>query len=104
MAKFLSNLFGKSSSSSKYTPDSISATEVNQSSPRTGAYLENLSSYPINPKELDKNKLHKASWEGNLNIVERLARPDQIDLKDQHFRVISFPFSVISCHFLAFSK
>jgi hypothetical protein len=112
MAKFLSRLFSSRSSSPK--PGSLrgSQSSINDNSRRTGgsstmrptASLENISSYHINPKELDKNKLHKASWEGNLNKVERLARPGQIDSKDQHFRVISFHFTIISYHFLIFSK
>jgi hypothetical protein len=96
MAKFLSRLFSSSgSSTSKRSSFRSSQTSINDNSRRTGASsnvrsaasLENLSSYHINPKELDKNKLHKASWEGNIDKVERLARPGQIDLKDQQYRV-----------------
>jgi hypothetical protein len=98
MAKFLSRLFSSGSSSPKRGSFRSSQTSINESSKRTGASsgmrpaasLENLSSYHIIPKELEKNKLHKASWEGNLHKVERLARPGQIDLKDQHARVIQF--------------
>ncbi|CAF2385966.1 unnamed protein product [Rotaria sp. Silwood2] len=93
MAKFLSRLFG-GSSSSKRSSLRGSHTSVNEGSQRTGtssnmraaASLESLASYHINPKELEKSKLHKASWEGDLHKVERLARPDQIDLKDQQAR------------------
>ncbi len=100
MAKFLSRLFGSGSSSPKRGSFRSSQSSINETSRRTGASstmrpaasLENLSSYHINPKELEKNKLHKASWEGNLHKVERLARPGQIDSKDQHLRVIQFCF------------
>jgi len=95
MAKFLSRLFGSGSSSPKRGSFHSSQPSINTSSQRTGgsssmrptASLENLSSYHINSKELEKNKLHKASWEGNINKVTRLARPGQIDLKDQQSRV-----------------
>jgi hypothetical protein len=101
MAKFLSRLFGGGSSSSKRGTYRGSQSSINDGGRRTGASanmrptasLENLSSYHINPKELDKHKLHKASWEGNLYKVERLAGPGQIDQKDQHFRVKSISFS-----------
>ena len=59
---------------------------------RSAASLDNLSSYHINPKELEKNKLHKASWEGNLNKVQRLAGPAQINVKDQQYRVMKLSF------------
>ncbi|CAF3806577.1 unnamed protein product [Rotaria socialis] len=47
---------------------------------------DNLSTYQINPRELEKYKLHKASWEGKLQKVECLARPGTIDLQDQQAR------------------
>ena len=96
MAKFLSRLFSTGSSSPKRGSFRSSQSSVNDTSRRTGgsstlrpaASLENLSSYHVTQKELDKHKLHKASWEGNLNKVQRLAQPGQIDSKDQHSRVI----------------
>jgi hypothetical protein len=103
MAKFLSRLFSSSSSSSKRPSFRGSQSSINDSSQPSGASnmlsaasLDNLSSYHVNPKELEKNKLHKASWKGNINKVERLARPNQIDRKDQHLRVIEFLFQISS--------
>jgi hypothetical protein len=101
MAKFFSRLFGRSGSSSKRSPFHASQPSINDTSGRTGASagmrpaasLDNLSSYQINLKQLEKNKLHKASWDGNLQKVERLAGPGQINMKDQQFRVIEYLFS-----------
>ncbi|CAF4965402.1 unnamed protein product, partial [Rotaria socialis] len=67
---------------------------INESNQRTDAgsnlrstpSRDNLSTYQINPRELEKYKLHKASWEGKLHKVERLARPGVIDLQDQQLR------------------
>jgi len=95
MAKFLSRIFGGGSSSSKRSTLRGSQPAINESGGRTGiaanirgaTSLDNLASYSVNPKELEKNKLHKASWEGNLHKVERLARPGQINVKDQQQRV-----------------
>ncbi|CAF1329496.1 unnamed protein product [Adineta steineri] len=94
MAKFLSRLFSSSSSSSKHQSAHGSQLSIGgnnrqggaSSGMRSASSLDNLSSYNINPKELDKNKLHKASWEGNIDKVERLARPGQINVKDQNLR------------------
>jgi hypothetical protein len=94
MSKFFQRIFGgglgsKSSSfrgSKSSLHDSQSRTKTS-SSIRTSSSLENLGSYHIIPKELEKNKLHKASWEGNLSKVEQLARPGQINVKDQQQRV-----------------
>lgn len=94
MAKFLSRLFSTSSSSSKRGSFRGSQSSINETSRRTAssatmrtaASLENIASYNISQKELDKHKLHKASWEGNLNKVQRFAQPGQIDSKDQHAR------------------
>ena len=99
-AKFFSRLFSGGSSSSKRPSLRGSQTSVNEAGRRTGTAasirgatsLDNISSYHVNPKELEKNKLHKASWEGNLQKVERLAGPGQINMKDQHLRVIKFLF------------
>jgi len=54
---------------------------------RAAASEENLSRYRIDPKQLEKNKLHKASYEGDLNKVNRLAQPGTIDRPDQQRRV-----------------
>ncbi|CAF4582573.1 unnamed protein product [Rotaria sp. Silwood1] len=86
--------FFSGSGSSKRSSLRGSHTSVNEGGQRTGTSsnmraavsLESVESYHINPKELDKNKLHKASWEGDLHKVERFARPDQIDLQDQQAR------------------
>jgi hypothetical protein len=89
MAKFFSRLFSRGSSlrgSQSSLDDSRNRSKTSISA-RTTTSLENLASYHVNPKELEKNKLHKASWEGNLYKVQQLARPGQIDLKDQHMRV-----------------
>ena len=101
MAKFLSRLF-RSNSLSKNESFRSSQGSLNDNSNRarsssnirTTASLENFSSYHVIPKELEKNKLHKASWDGNLNKVVRLARPGQINVKDQQQRVWIF-FEVI---------
>ncbi|CAF1517476.1 unnamed protein product [Adineta ricciae] len=93
MAKFLSRLF-RSSSLSKNESFRSSQGSLNDNSNRarsssnirTTTSLENFSSYQVTPKELEKNKLHKASWEGNLNKVVRLAQPGQINVKDQQQR------------------
>ncbi|UJR36318.1 hypothetical protein I4U23_029046 [Adineta vaga] len=95
MAKFISRIFrSSSSSSSKRRSPHGSQLSINEnsrfgdapSSMRSSSSMDNLSSYMVNQKELDKSKLHKASWEGNLEKVRNLARPGQIDLKDQHSR------------------
>jgi hypothetical protein len=98
MAKFLSRLFSSGSSSPKRGSFRGSQSSITDGSRRTGgssgmraaASLENLASYHLNQKTLEKHKLHKASWEGNLNKVERHARPGQIDVKDQNLPVIQF--------------
>ena len=95
MAKFLSRIFSSRSSSPKRGSFRGSRSSVNEGSQRSGASsnmrgatsLDNLASYYINTKELDKHKLHKASWEGNLNKVTRHTKPDQLNLKDQYSRV-----------------
>ncbi|CAF3279715.1 unnamed protein product [Rotaria sp. Silwood2] len=88
MAKFFSRLFS-SGSSFRGSQTSLSDTH-NQSklssNTRTASSLENLASYHVISKELEKNKLHKAAWEGNLKKVQRLARPGQINVKDQQAR------------------
>ncbi|CAF0904207.1 unnamed protein product [Rotaria sordida] len=94
MAKFLQRLFSGGSSSSKRSSLRASHTSVHESSQRPGASanmraatsLESLASYNINPRELEKNKLHKASWEGDIHKVERLARPGLVDQQDQQSR------------------
>jgi hypothetical protein len=91
MAKFLSRLFSRGSSlhgSQSSLSDKRSQSKTNTSG-RTSGSLENLASYHVVSKELEKNKLHKASWEGNLQKVARFARPGQINLKDQHMRVFN---------------
>jgi hypothetical protein len=95
MAKFLQRWFGSGSgsknSSLRGSQSSLNDTQSRvktSNSLRTSSSLENLGSYHIIPKELEKNKLHKASWEGNLNKVTRLARPGQINVKDQQQRVL----------------
>jgi len=92
MAKFFSRLFSRGSSlhGSRSSLNDNQNRSKTSSSVRTSASLENLASYHVIPKELEKNKLHKASWEGNLNKVVRLARPGQINLKDQQMRVLKF--------------
>jgi hypothetical protein len=91
MAKFFTRLFSRGSSfngsQSSLTTDNQNRSKTSSSSVRTGGSLENLASYHVITKELEKSKLHKASWEGNLHKVERFARPGQINLKDQHMRV-----------------
>jgi hypothetical protein len=96
MAKFFSRLFSRGSSlhGSRSSLTDNQNRNKTSSSVRTSASLENLASYHVIPKELEKNKLHKASWEGNLNKVIRLARPGQINLKDQQMRVLKFFFLV----------
>jgi len=110
MAKFLSRLFSSNSSSSKRPSFRGSQSSINDNNQQGGASnmlsaapLDNLSSYHVNPKELEKNKLHKASWEGNIDKVKRLARPNQIDVKDQHYRVIKFLFQIFSNLIFSFS-
>jgi hypothetical protein len=92
MAKFFSRLFSRGSSlhgsQSSLSDKHNRSRSKTPSTIRTGGSLENLSSYHIHPKELEKSKLHKASWEGNLQKVTRFARPGQINLKDQHMRVL----------------
>jgi hypothetical protein len=93
MAKFFSRLFSRGSSlhgSQSSLNDNQNRSKTSSSVRTTSASLENLASYHVIPKELEKNKLHKASWEGNLNKVVRLARPGQINLKDQQMRVLKF--------------
>lgn len=92
MAKFLSRLFGRSSSfhGSQSSLNDTQSRNKTTSSIRTTTSLENLAAYHVNPKELEKYKLHKAAWEGNLQKVMRLARPGQINVKDQHKRVKKF--------------
>lgn len=96
MAKFLSRLFSSRSSSPKRGSFRGSQSSVNEggsrrsgasSNMRAASSLDNLASYYINPKDLDKHKLHKASWEGNLNKVTRHTKPDQLNMKDQYSRV-----------------
>ena len=91
MAKFLSRLFSSSSKRS-FRGSQPSTDESNLrtgagSNLRSASSRDKLSTYQINPRELEKHKLHKASWEGNLHKVERLARPGTIDIQDQQSRV-----------------
>ena len=111
MAKFFQRLFGGgggSSSKNSSLRGSQSSLHDSQSriktssSLRTSSSLENLGSYHIIPKELEKNKLHKASWEGNLQKVERLAGPGQINMKDQQLRVIKFRFVLFISNICSF--
>lgn len=95
MAKFLSRLFSNSGSSKRSSSHgshpSINAGSRSggfQSGMRGATSLDNLSSYDINPKELAKNKLHKASWEGDLSKVERFAQPGVLNAPDHQRRVI----------------
>ncbi|CAF4576102.1 unnamed protein product [Rotaria socialis] len=69
MRNFLSCLFSSSSKRSFHGPQ----PSINENNQRTVA-------------ELEKYKLHKASWEGKLQKVECLARPGTIDLQDQQAR------------------
>ena len=98
MQKFFSSIFSKKGSSSKRSSfrgsqASIAGSRNAQagsslaSSMRGAASLDNLSSYRVDPKRLSKFKLHKASWEGDLNKVESLARPNQIDLRNEQQQV-----------------
>ncbi|CAF1471981.1 unnamed protein product, partial [Rotaria sordida] len=92
MPKFLSRLFsGSSFRSSSFRGSQTSLSDTHSPSKtssniRTTSSLENLASYHVTPKELEKNKLHKAAWEGNLKKVQHLARPGQINLKDSQKR------------------
>ena len=96
MAKFLTRLFNGSSSSSKRPSFRSSNTSLNESSRytgtssgiRVGTSLENISIYHINSRDLEKNKLHKASWDGKLDKVERLIRKESVNSQDQYLRVI----------------
>ena len=90
MAKFLTRFFSRGSSlhGSQSSLSEKGNRSKSASGLRTSGSLENLASYHVVPKELEKNKLHKASWEGNLQKVARLARPGQINLKDQQMRVL----------------
>jgi membrane protein involved in colicin uptake len=98
MAKFLSRLFsgGSSSKGSSLRGSQTSLHDDQNRGPRststirTSSSLENLGSYHVIPRELEKNKLHKASWEGNISKVERLARPGQINVRDQQMRVMKY--------------
>ncbi|CAF3426834.1 unnamed protein product [Rotaria socialis] len=90
MAKFFSRLFSGSSKRS-FRGSQPSINDNNQqtgagSTLRSASSLDNLSTYKIYPRELEKHKLHKASWEGNLHKVERLVRPNVIDLQDEQAR------------------
>ncbi|CAF1411512.1 unnamed protein product [Adineta steineri] len=91
MAKFLSRIFrsGSTSKSSSFHTSQTSLQDNQNRTPnnvRTSASLENLASYHIIPKELEKNKLHKASWEGNIDKVIKLARSGQVNIKDPQER------------------
>jgi len=90
MAKFFTRLFSRGSSfhGSQSSLNDKQSRSKTPSSVRTSSSLENLASYHVIPKELEKNKLHKAAWEGNLQKVQHLARPGQINLKDQQMRVL----------------
>ncbi|CAF0782320.1 unnamed protein product [Didymodactylos carnosus] len=90
MAKFLQRLFSGGSSTNKNSLHS-SQTSLNNSGKlrqggTIGGSLENLASYHIKTKDLEKNKLHKASWDGNLHKVQRLAKPGAINIRDQDKR------------------
>lgn len=89
MAKFFNKLFsrGSSFSGSQTSLNDTPTRSKNSNSVRTSSSLENLSSYHVTSKELEKNKLHKAAWDGNMQKVTRFARPGQINLKDQQMRV-----------------
>jgi hypothetical protein len=84
MAKFFTRLFSRGSS--LYGSQSSLSDKQNRS--KTGSSIRTSGSYHVVPKELEKSKLHKASWEGNLQKVQRFARPGQINLKDQQMRVL----------------
>ena len=89
MAKFFTRLFSRSSSF-RGSESSLNETQnrsKTSASSRTGGSLENLSTYSVSSKELEKNKLHKASWEGNLQKVERFAQQGQVNIKDPKQRV-----------------
>ncbi|CAF4034668.1 unnamed protein product, partial [Rotaria magnacalcarata] len=73
MAKFFSRLLGHGSSEASLSDNSNPNRA--SSDARTATSLENLASYHVTPKELDKNKLHKAAWEGNFKKIQHLARP-----------------------------
>lgn len=89
MPKFFSRFFKKSSSfsgSESSLNDTQNRSKLSTAS-RTTTSFENLASYNVISKELEKNKLHKAAWEGNMEKVALLARPGQINLKDSQQRV-----------------
>ncbi len=92
MAKFFSRLFSRSSSfrGSQSSLNDTPTRSKTSGSVRTSPSLENLGSYHVISKELEKNKLHKASWEGNLQKVQRFGRPGQINVRDQQKRVWKF--------------
>jgi hypothetical protein len=90
MSKFFSRLFRSSSASKTGSQTSLHDRNRPTTNIRPSASLENLASYHVIPKELEKNKLHKASWEGNINKVQRLARPGEINRKDQQMRVLKY--------------
>jgi hypothetical protein len=94
MAKFFARLFNRGSSfhGSQASLNDSQNRNKTISNVRTTTSLENLASYHVIPRELEKNKLHKASWEGNLSKVVRLARPGQINVKDQQMRVFKILF------------
>ncbi|CAF0763436.1 unnamed protein product [Didymodactylos carnosus] len=92
MAKFLQRFFSGGSSSNKSSFRS-SQTSLNSSDKSRrgdggiGGSLQNLSStYQVKAKDLEKNKLHKASWEGDLHKVQRLMNPGVINVKDKDNR------------------
>ena len=96
MPNLLSRIF-RSRSTSRDASFRASEPSLNQTSRQpsrtssklpSSASVGNLGSYAINPKELEKYKLHKASWEGKISKVRRLTNPAQIDAKDQQSRVM----------------
>ena len=93
MASFLSRVF-RNRSLSRASSFRSSEPSLNDSSQRraptklsSSASVGNLSSYTIDSKELERNKLHKAAWTGKFRKVQRLARPGQVDFRDSHSRV-----------------
>ena len=92
MAKFFSRLF-KGDSSFHGSTSSLTDTHnrsVRSNNLGTNSSIIDSASYNVKSKELSKNKLHKAVWEGNLKKVKRLARPGQINVRDQQMRVVNY--------------
>jgi hypothetical protein len=100
MPNFFSQIFRRSHSSSstrdasfRSSKSSIDNSFSKQRGPssaniRTATSEGHIPLYTIDLKQLEKNKLHKASWNGDIDKVTRLAQPNVINLQDQHQRVM----------------